>query len=60
MKVGKIRPAIMLAILAAAGVAVSAILQLDDPDHVVTVATGFILGVLGLGNKIVEADMSPE
>ena len=52
----RLRPTVAWALFLAGGVAVAAIFRLQDPDHVVTVATGFSLAAVSLGKDIVQAD----
>ena len=60
MHFGTFRPNIVVAILVAGVVAACGVLSLDDPDHIVTICTGVSMAILGLGNKIVEADLGPD
>ena len=57
MRIGTIRVSILTAIIMAALVAAVGVWKVTDPDHVVTICNGFVLAVVGLGNKIVESDM---
>lgn len=56
----RFRPTVSLALLVAGLVAMCAIWRLSDPDHVVTVATGFALAAVSLGKDIVQADRDDE
>ena len=53
---GRIRPTVLASLLFAGAVAIAAICNLGDPDHVVTVATSYVLAALALGKDIVQAD----
>ena len=56
----KFRPTVGWALLLAGVVAAVAVVRLSDADHVVTVATAYVLAALALGKDIVQADKEKE
>lgn len=53
---GRFRPTVAFALAIGGAVALVAIWRLQNPDHIVTVATGFALASIALGKDIVQAD----
>ena len=58
--IDRFRPTVGWALLLAGVVAGVAVTVLPDPDHIVTVASSYILAALALGKDIVQADRDQE